>query len=414
MNVILKIEKTLKKQYFFPSLIALVLSTLFIGYALSSIALGILVFFSLWYAVVNRKKINMEYALLLPVLIYGLFVLSLFWTVNIDLTRRGLERTAVLLLVPLIFLFLPKFNLNQTKLVLEYFTKANFLYGVFFLIVGAINYFTTRSFSVFTYHELVSIFDLNAIYVSLIFSISLFYLLSKTDKTKIEKASILFFCVLLLLLSSKTMMLVLIIGTLLYIFYRKRNWFSKFKLISVIVLTALIIGVSSLPIKERFLTEKSTKFNEVLNNEKFVFVYPWTGTSIRLLQLRILKDQLEEENIFWKGFGLFASRENIKKKQIELNIWEGFHKKNYHNQYAQILSETGIIGLILLLLILIVNFRNALKSKNFLFLMFSILIPIVFFTESFLWRQRGLFLFIILYCLLNRTNFNRQSKRIDV
>ena len=129
MNVVLKIEKTLKKQYFFPSLIALVLSTLFIGYAPSSIALGILVFFSLWYAVVNRKKNKMEYALLLPVLIYALFVLSLFWTVNIDLTRRGLERTVALCLVPLIFLFLPKFSLNQTKLVLEFFIWCFFPYS---------------------------------------------------------------------------------------------------------------------------------------------------------------------------------------------------------------------------------------------------------------------------------------------
>ncbi|RLD27268.1 MAG: hypothetical protein DRI75_09980, partial [Bacteroidetes bacterium] len=125
MNVVSNINKELNKPEFFPRLIALVLSTLLIGFAPSSIALGVLSFFSLWYTIVSKRKIKLQFELLIPISIYVLFVLTLFWTINIDLTIKGLERTISLCVVPIIFLILPKFNLDRTKLVLEYFTKAN-------------------------------------------------------------------------------------------------------------------------------------------------------------------------------------------------------------------------------------------------------------------------------------------------
>ncbi len=411
MNAISKIDKILYKPYFFPSLIALVLSTLFIGYAPSSIALGILVFFSLWNAITSKRKIIIQYTLLLPIIIYIVFVLSLFWTVNIDLTIKGLERMITLCLIPMIFLILPKFSLYQTKLVLEYFTKANFLYGIFFLLVAGINFIKTKSLIVFTYHDFVSILDLNAIYVSTYFLICLAYLLSKGEKSKFDKISIIFFIGLILLLSSKIMLLVLALLLLIYLLLLKRlTYFNNFKTVLTIIIGISIVMLTSTQVIKRFLDEKKTDINEVLYSEKFNKIYPWTGTSIRLLQLRILYEQIEEESIFWKGFGLFASRENLKKRHLDLNTYKGYHGYNYHNQYAQILSEIGVFGLLLLVLMLYLNLKEALKSRNFLFLSFAIIMPLVFVTESFLWVHRGIFFFILFYCLLNRTDYNLKFK----
>jgi O-antigen ligase len=193
---------------------------------------------------------------------------------------------------------------------------------------------------------------------------------------------------------------------LVYLFYFK---VSKVKLVAIIIIGALIFGFASKKTLERILFEKETKVKEVWTENQFGQVYLWTGTSIRLLQLRILKEQIEEEQIFWKGFGLFASKDNIKKRHQEFNTYPGFHSYNYHNQYAQIFSETGIFGLGLLLSMLGVLFVGAINSKNFLFLMFSITATIVFFTESLLWRQSGLFLFIILYCLFNRISLENKK-----
>ena len=160
-----------------------------------------------------------------------------------------------------------------------------------------------------------------------------------------------------------------------------------------------------------FSFEKHTKFNEVLEKEEFGKVYYWTGSSIRLFQLRILKEQIEEENIILKGFGLFASKQNLEQRHKNYDTYFKFHYYNYHNQYAQTLSETGVLGLVILLSILICVWIRGIKSKNFLIIMFSLMMSFVFFTESVLWRQRGLFLFIIFYCLLIKTS--SQNKKIN-
>jgi O-antigen ligase len=406
MNVISKIKAFLDSREFLGYLIALILSTLLIGFAPSSIAVGVFVFFALRYSIIHKEKQTIDLKLVLPIALYLLFSLTLFWTVDDDQTKKGVDRTVVLLLIPIAFNFVPKFTLKSFNLILRLFTGANVLFGLFFLVSASIRYFRTSSLSAFTYHELVSDLNLNAIYVSVMFAISLFYVLSTKGKKIKDILKIIFFSILIILLSSKTILTVLILGCLVYLFYFK---VSKVKLVAVIVIGALIFGFASKKTLERILFEKETKVKEVWTENQFGQVYLWTGTSIRLLQLRILKEQIEEEQIFWKGFGLFASKDNIKKRHQEFNTYPGFHSYNYHNQYAQIFSETGIFGLALLLSMLGVLFVGAINSKNFLFLMFSITATIVFFTESLLWRQSGLFLFIILYCLFNRISLENKK-----
>lgn len=409
MNVKKNIKALIDSQEFLAYLISLVLSTFLLGYAINSIALGVFIFFSIRYYFIRRDKIKIEFTLVLPILLYLLFFLTIFWTANQSKTIIGLERTIALFLVPSAFIVIPKFSSENISKIFKYFTVSNLLLATFFLTASAIRYFKTNSLEVFRYHDLVSVLKLNAIYVSLIFSLSLFYLLSKTRKTLIDKFAFIYLLIFIVLLSSKTMLFILLVGFIIYIFLNGIRQLSRIKLLLITITTLLIVGISSFTIVERIAFEKKVKFNEILTKEKFGKVYPWTGSSIRLLQLRILKEQIQEESILLKGFGLFASRDNIRLRHQKFNIYEGFHDYNYHNQYAQILSETGIFGLILLIAILLFSFINALKSREFLFLMFCFSFSLMFFTESLLWRQKGLFLFVILFCLFNRTFFKKQQ-----
>jgi len=409
MNVKKNIKALIDSQEFLAYLISLVLSTFLLGYAINSIALGVFIFFSIRYYFIRRDKIKIEFTLVLPILLYLLFFLTIFWTANQSKTIIGLERTIALFLVPSAFIVIPKFSSENISIIFKYFTVSNLLLATFFLTASAIRYFKTNNLEVFRYHDLVSVLKLNAIYVSLIFSLSLFYLLSKTRKTLIDKFAFIYLLIFIVLLSSKTMLFILLVGFIIYIFLNGIRQLSRIKLLLITITTLLIVGISSFTIVERIAFEKKVKFNEILTKEKFGKVYPWTGSSIRLLQLRILKEQIQEESILIKGFGLFASRDNIRLRHQKFNIYEGFHDYNYHNQYAQILSETGIFGLILLIAILLFSFINALKSREFLFLMFCFSFSLMFFTESLLWRQKGLFLFVILFCLFNRTFFKEQQ-----
>lgn len=402
----MKIKAIINHPDLFSYLIALILSTILIGYAPSSIALGIFILFVLRHIIIHKPKIKIDPTLLLPIGLYVFFCASYFWSVDQHYTIKGLGRLVPLLIFPLTFSAIPKFSIKNYHLILSFFSISNVFLGVIFIIIAVINFIKTKSFSVFTYHELVLFLDLNAIYVSVFFSISYFYLLSKQHKKKIEKAAIVFLGILILLLSSKMVIVTFVVSNIIFIiFYKGISYLKSYKTIIAMLALTTIFVIFSHQVIERFLTETTTNFDEVINREKFNKIYPWTGSSIRILQLRILKDQIKEEGIFWKGFGLYASRKNLKERHIAFNTYYGYHKYNYHNMYGQILSELGIFGLTILLLILILNTLKAIQSKVFLFLISNIIFFMVFFTESFLWVHRGVFLFTILFCVFNRTKF---------
>ena len=50
---------------------------------------------------------------------------------------------------------------------------------------------------------------------------------------------------------------------------------------------------------------------------------------------------------------------------------------------------------------LFVNLKNGINNKNFIHISFAVLMISLFLTESFLWRQRGVMFFTIMYCLFN-------------
>ncbi|MBO0330937.1 O-antigen ligase family protein [[Muricauda] lutisoli] len=229
-------------------------------------------------------------------------------------------------------------------------------------------------------------------------------MLGKENSKTIDKIGALFLFLLIILMASKSILFITFIGIIIFFFRRKPAiYFKKYLFYAGLISLALV--VFSKPITNRILQEKGTHFQEVLTNKKFNKIYPWTGTSIRLLQLRILKEQIEEEGIFWTGFGLAASNNNLIKRHTEFNTYSAFHHYNYHNTYAQSFSETGIIGLLFLLIFLGRNLINGFKSKSYVFFMSSLLMIIWPLTESVLSRQRGIYFFIILICVFNHVRY---------
>lgn len=167
------------------------------------------------------------------------------------------------------------------------------------------------------------------------------------------------------------------------------------KSINTNVINDLPSGVHNVSIKEAWTKEQFSP------NDFF------PGTAFRVYQFRMFVELIKENNIFFTGFGLNASKPKLIEKGIQYNVFlgndsqEGYQTKNFHNQYIQNFAELGIVGFLLLLIMLFINVRNAFKSKDFIHFAFAILMISLFLTESFLWRQRGVVFFTILYCLFN-------------
>ena len=127
----------------------------------------------------------------------------------------------------------------------------------------------------------------------------------------------------------------------------------------------------------------------------------FAGTAFRVYQIRIFKEMLQEDSILLTGYGLNATDFKIVEKGVLHNLYSDYGKKNFHNEYIQIFAELGIFGMLLLLSMLFVNIKNAIKTKDFVLISFAVLTISLFLTESFLSRQRGIVFFTVLYCLFN-------------
>jgi len=420
--------QNLKQEYNnHPSLLFVLLALLCIpfGYAFNSISLALLIIITLF----NFKKehLHFNYYLIFPIALYVLMLLSFTWSIDKDRTITAIYKELPLLLFPICFLLFRTFSESEKQKITKGFSYGMVAFSFVYLIKATIRFFVSQDTSVFFYHELVTK-DVNAIHVSVYMAVSFFHFLVKPIKTRFDKLALAILFLMVFLLSSKNIVVVFI-GLLgfYYLFFSKSA--KKLRLRNLIL---FLVVLTSLPfigkVKERFKQEYETimtdsSVNDVISkgsgkvynvsikqawtNETFNPNDFFPGTAFRVYQFRIFTELLYEEAIFWKGFGLDASCSKIEEKGVQYHLFlgdennEGYQKMNFHNQYIQVFAELGIVGFILLLLMLALTIRNAFASKNYFHIAFSVLMISLFITESFLWRQRGVTFFIVMYCVLN-------------
>lgn len=420
--------QNLKQEYNnHPSLLFVLLALLCIplGYAFNSVSLGLLIIITL----INYKKenINFDKYLIFPIALYLLMLLSFTWSIDKERTIAAISKELPLLLFPICFLLFRSFSEPEKHKIIKGFSYGMVAFSLFYLIKAAIRFFISQDTSVFFYHELVTK-DVNAIHVSVYMAVSFFYFLVKPIKTKFDKLALAILFLMVFLLSSKNIVVVFL-GLLgfYYLFFSKTA--KKLRLRNLILILVLLFSLPFIgKVKERFKQEYETimtdsSVNDVISkgaekvynvsikqawtNETFKANDFFPGTAFRVYQFRIFIEFMQKEAIFWSGFGLDASYSKIEEKGVQYHLFlgdenqEGYQKMNFHNQYIQTFAELGVFGFLLLLIMLALSIRNAIDSKNYLHIAFSVLMISLFFTESFLWRQRGITFFIVMYCILN-------------
>lgn len=400
-----------------------VLLTIPLGYAVNGIAVGLFALISI--ITFKKKNLQVSYSLILPVLLYILMAVSILWSQDVEATSRAISKVLPIIVFPLCFMVMPNFSLVQKQKIIYFYSFGILCFTLFYLIRAVVKFFQSGDNSVFFYHELVTE-DVNAIHVSVYVALAFFGFYSKRTRRLFDKMAMFILALFILLLSSKNIILVFILLFLFYEFFYFRAR-QKIKLVTVLMLIILASTVVfSSKIRDRFLIEfqanqkegsvnsdfsagtvYNVSINQAWSKEKFQQNEYFAGTAFRVYQARIFKEMLQEDNVFLQGYGLNASGFRIEQKGIEHNVFlgsekhEGYQKKNFHNQYIQIFAETGIVGFLILLIIVILNLIKSIKTKDFIHFCFAVLMMSLFLTESFLARQRGVVFFSIMYCLFN-------------
>lgn len=410
------LRKECKASWQFGAIVLLFIS-IPLPYAYSNIAL--VLFFLTSFQDITKTRISASVTALIPVVIFLLMAFSVLWSISPAISAKALGKSIPFLLIPLAFIIKPITGTQLSKL-LHYYSFSMAGFAIYYIVRAIIRYYALYNPDVFFYHELVTK-DVNAIHVSLYFSVAFFYFLTKFNKIAL-------LCLLLLggsiiLLSSKNIIIVVFILATVQFFF-----FNHFSFRKRIIVTATLISILALVVflqptlRERFMIEIKTAFTEntvntnisnktgkVYNisireaweNERFEYNDYFPGTAFRVYQARIFFEILREDPLVFAGYGLNATESKIKEKAVKYNIYPAYGTFNFHNQYIQFFAELGFLGFILLLVMLGFNIKNAIQSKDFIHIAFAILTITLFLTESFLSRQRGIIFFVLFYCLFN-------------
>lgn len=389
------------------------------GYAVSNTALGI--FAAIALAGVKKQRIKFNIAFLLPVLLFCLMCASLFWSINAVHSAKSISKYLPLVIIPVCFMLNPP-DKRQVETVVKYFSLSMFGYGIFYLARALVRYCMTADSSVFFYHELTTK-DVNAVHVSLYMALAFFYYLSRPVKTAAGYIVAAFLAFLIILLSSKSLMVTTFSLTIIHFIFLS-GYKKQIKALVTVICIFLLAGViAAVPkIRERFIIETRTIFtdntvnttighkdakvynvslDEALNAHRFSQNDYFPGMALRAFQVRIFIEMAAEDGIWLTGYGLNAAQDKIKQKVNNYNLYPGYGDFNFHNQYVQNFAELGIAGLLILLVILGINLKNAICRKDFIHISLAILLITLFLTESLLARQRGILFFTVFYCLFN-------------
>ena len=403
LEPIKRLNNILKQESVYVYLIVVVLTFQLLNFAFGSISLAVFSVVSLLNATFNRpKKVR---ALTPPIIYFVIIVISLTLLEDGENVTSKLVRALPFLFIPLSFSFVNVLTRKGIQRIFVAFSNVLVLYTTLLLINALVRYKANKDIDVFSYHELSSLFDINAIYLSMVLLLSYTFLLTKT-KIIWDYFKLLLIFTAIVLLSSK---MILLLAIALSVFVGlKRTSPLKNKILFLSVFSLLSVALlNSSKINERVNDEMQSNLTEVLTTEKFNHVYFWTGSSIRLFQARVFWELLQEEKKYFFGYGFNSSQEQIKAKHIQYNLYPGFHNYNFHNQYLQTMAELGIIGLLSLGFIFINFLKIPFKSRSLFSILIALVFLILFLTESYLVRQRGIVYFLFYYCLIIKHTHQR-------
>ena len=427
-DILLKTKELLTSKEGSLYLLAIVMSTLPLRNIYVSIAT--ILFLAVTFYPINKPQFKIKKDFYIPIAFFFAMIFSLIWSVNIQSSLSGIQKSLSFLVIPMAFFALPNFNKDLLNTIFKIFSFSMSFYALFYLLNALVGFVDTHDFSLFFYNNLVPI-DPGAVYMSVFASFALFYFIQLSHKSVFEIAALIILTIFLFLLSSKSIITVdFIIIVCYYTFFAEIPSSTKTLTIFLVSVFLFFSIFFVKEVKERFMIEYETAFvdntlenslekanlkvhnvsiKEAWNTTKFHKTDFFPGTALRIYQIRIFKEIMSENNKFLTGFGLEASQEQIRIKALANNLHQDYGEYNFHNQYLQTFSELGILGLLVLVVMLIVNIVNALHNKDFLHIAFAITMIMLFLSESFFCRQRGIVFFIVLFCLFNATTKTNKS-----
>lgn len=320
------------------------------------------------------------------ILIY-LFVISigLFYSSDYGMGLRTLETSFALFALPVICIWIARWDRVTLNRIFFYFSLGVFTAGVICLSNAIFRYFTAGSnSSVFFFYEFTKVINSHPTYFAyyLIFAITYGLYLLNYEKHQFPAAAavgfVLFcFCILLLTGGQTAFIAILFVFAffILKFFLGQNDYRHKvtFALVSSMLVVILFVSSAFFPNRSQELTDSWERFglwrSVILANSDPIFGVG-TGDSKSELKEYFLKTRQDQ----------FAAEE-----------------LNAHNQFLQILFSNGVFGLLSLTILMLRPLYLAFKNNDQMGILMIFPFLIYGITEVFLGRYQGVVFFALLH-----------------
>jgi O-antigen ligase len=281
-----------------------------------------------------------------------------------------------------------------------------------------LTYRTTGNSNAFFYHELASPLSGHAIYLSILVTIAILFLVESFFSTpalpnrSIAICLVVFLLMFMMLLSSKLVLIFLF--AYLFLMLTRLFHFNHFKRMTVvgsfsilILLIVLMLGTNN-PVSRRFYDVIDGRLSMAWQNNFTPGDY-FNGLQFRLLQWKLVPEILAERNRWMRGVGTGDAQDALNDKYLSRHMYagdpdrgkKGYLAYNTHNQFLQTLLQTGIFGLVVLLLLISCLARIAWDAIDKLPKAYTCLLIVWLFTEAPLETQYGIILISFFPLLLS-------------
>lgn len=340
-----------------------------------------------------------QYILLFSI-IYLIYFIGLFYSINPYEGLLNLQTKLSLLVFPLLFATIDENILkNQKAKILYYYILGCFVTTLVLLIRSFYNFLESSSFDEFFYGKLSWYHHASYIAMFLVFAIGILFYKFYTAHQKPNKKYqviyvflIIYFSFFVLLLSSKAgilSLLIIFLGHIAYLIFRKKHVGS---------LSMLLIYVLTLWASSTYLTVTSSRLSNAQQaiNKKTPDKSSTESTTERLLIYKSALSVIKENVLFGVGTG---DTNDALLKVYKTNQYSGALESqlNAHNQYLQTFIAVGIFGFLALLALLFIPFYMAIKHRNFLYVLLLFLVTFNLLFESMIERQAG----VVFYAFFN-------------
>ena len=340
----------------------------------------------------NRAKIKIK-----TVLIYSAFfiiyAISLLYSENMQKGFTILGRCIPLLIIPVAYSFLTfETRVQFNQVFRKTFIVAASVYSLLiFVYLFHLGYFGHKHDLNYCYSFITYEFwglNEHPIYISIYFSITLFFILIEGFKSKIINF-ILFLILIfgLLILARKGVIVSFFILSSVLLFLKKdKKQISK---MAIVFISLFVLSLSVSEIRNRFLEIFDT--NNIVNNKE-------TSSGIRYILWNTSEKLIQKSD--YLGYGIGDVQE-VLSKQLAVDGYAVLSKENYnaHNQFLQIGLASGVVGICMYLFSLIYFIRTFIKRKNAEAIVFFLFFIFVFLFESVLERQNGIIIYSFITCM---------------